>query len=115
VAGVTVTAAGGKAETTVEAVHTDADAGMDTGAGTDTGSGGAESTPVATMSVVRGQPTPEEVAALVAVIAGRAASAIESGRRAASAPTSGWTDRSRYVRGQLSHSPDGWRASAMPR
>jgi hypothetical protein len=77
--------------------------------------GGTDSAPVATMSVERGQPTPEEVAALVAVLAGRAASATESGRRAASAPVSGWTERSRYVRKRLSHSSDGWRASALPR
>ena len=91
------------------------DAGMDEDAGTGTeGSGGADSASVATMSVVRGQPTPEEVAALVAVIAGRAASATESSRRA-SAPMSGWTDRSRYVRGRLPHAPGGWRASTLPR
>jgi hypothetical protein len=98
------------AEAAVEAAYTDAGAGMGTDA-----SGGTDLAPVATMSVVRGQPTPEEVAALVAVIAGRAASATESGRRAASAPMSGWTDRSRYVRGRLQPSADGWRASALPR
>ena len=113
----TATAAGAKAEATVEAAHKDADTGVGKGEGTSAGteaSGGAESASVATMSVVRGQPTPEEVAALVAVIAGRAASATESGRRA-SAPVSGWTDRSRYVRGRLPHSPGGWRASTLPR
>jgi hypothetical protein len=74
--------------------------------------------PATTMSVLRGQPTPEEVAALVAVIAGRAsaaaAAAADAGRRTA-APVSGWTDHARYVQGRVPHSVDGWRASALPR
>jgi hypothetical protein len=64
------------------------------------------------LSVVRGEPTAEELAALVAVIASRGG----AGSGAAAAPkVSGWTDRARYVRGRLPHSPDGWRASALPR
>jgi hypothetical protein len=69
----------------------------------------------ATLRVVRGDPTPEELAALVAVIAARAAAAHSSGQRDRPAPVSGWTERSRYVRGRLPHSPDGWRAAALPR
>jgi len=64
------------------------------------------------LSVVRGEPTAEELAALVAVIASRSAGET---KRPAQPKVSGWTDRARYVRGRLPHSPDGWRASALPR
>lgn len=67
-----------------------------------------------TLAVVRGEPTAEEVAALVAVLAGRAA-AQGQGQSKKRAPMSGWTDRSRYVQGRLPHSPDGWRQAALPR
>jgi Acyl-CoA carboxylase epsilon subunit len=66
----------------------------------------------ATLRVVRGEPTPEELAALVAVIATRVSG---SGGEAAARPTaSAWTDRSRYVRPRLWHTSDGWRASDFP-
>ena len=78
--------------------------------------GTAETNSAVTLSVLRGEPTAEELAALVAVIAGRAAAqGQEPGRTDGPAPMSGWTDRSRYVRGRLSHSPDGWRQAALPR
>jgi hypothetical protein len=70
---------------------------------------------VATLSVVRGEPTAEELAALVAVLASRVAGGAGDGESAAAAKVSGWTDRARYVRGRLPHSSDGWRASALPR
>jgi len=74
-----------------------------------------ESESVATLSIVRGEPSAEELAALVAVIAGRSAGDEGGGEAAAPAKGSGWTDRARYVRGRLPHSSDGWRASALPR
>jgi hypothetical protein len=75
--------------------------------------GTAETNDSVTLSVLRGEPTAEELAALVAVIAGRAAQGL--GQSKGGAPMSGWTDRSRYVRGRLPHSPDGWRQAALPR
>jgi acyl-CoA carboxylase epsilon subunit len=84
------------------------EAAMDEATDTDAG-------PATMMSVVRGEPTPEEIAALVAVIAGRAAAAAAGAGSRTNAPVSGWTDRSRYVQGQVPHSTDGWRASALPR
>ena len=69
----------------------------------------------ASVRIVRGEPSPEELAALVAVLAARAAGAPD----AAVAPTrvSGWTERTRYVRsGRLEFGTrSGWRASALPR
>jgi hypothetical protein len=81
------------------------------------------------ITVVRGEPTAEELAGLVAVLAARAADAEpgpgSDGRSGAqsepeladvrSGTPSGWTDRSRYVRGPHVHAPGGWRASALPR
>ena len=66
----------------------------------------------ALIRIDRGDPTAEELAALVAVLA-----VAGSGQEAApaKAAASGWTDRSRYVRGPLAHAPNGWRAAAFPR
>ncbi|MGH3415189.1 MAG: acyl-CoA carboxylase subunit epsilon [Actinocrinis sp.] len=70
----------------------------------------AESAPPV-FSVVRGEPTDEELAALITVIASlRGAEDEEPAPRT----TSGWTDRARYVRTPLRPSPNGWRASALP-
>jgi hypothetical protein len=64
------------------------------------------------LQVVRGDPTPEEIAALVAVLTARA-------RAAAAPPTrparSAWSDPSRRLRPALAHGPGAWRASALPR
>jgi Acyl-CoA carboxylase epsilon subunit len=69
------------------------------------------------LQILRGQPTPEQLAALVAVLA---AAGAEEPARPAPDKLSGWTDRSRYVRGTLQHDylnkgPGGWRAAAFPR
>ena len=58
------------------------------------------------VSVVRGEPTPEEVAALVAVLSAAAANATAS---PATAATSAWA-RS----GRPSRIPASWRASGLP-
>ena len=64
------------------------------------------------IQVVKGNPTPEELAALVAVISARAA--------AAAAPTrlpdhaSDWASYWRNLRRPLQHGPGRWRASAHP-
>jgi hypothetical protein len=64
-----------------------------------------------TLRIVRGEPTPEELAALIAVIARRGSG---GGTPPAQPKASGWTDRSRYVRSGLWHVSDGWRTSAYP-
>ncbi|HTJ69032.1 MAG TPA: acyl-CoA carboxylase epsilon subunit [Actinospica sp.] len=66
--------------------------------------------------IVRGEPSAEELAALVTVLAARAAAGGgEPG--AAPAAASGWTDRARYVRSARVDfgARAGWRASALPR
>jgi len=74
---------------------------------------GEASTPVAPfLHVVSGDPSPEELAALIAVIAARSGTADDAS--GASAP-SAWTDRSRGLRTPLHHGPGAWRASAFPR
>ena len=63
--------------------------------------------------VLRGSPTDEELAALVAVVAARAAaapSAVDSERVRRSA----WSDRARAVRPAHRPGPGAWRASAWP-
>lgn len=57
-----------------------------------------------------GDATPEQVAALVAVLSG-----IGGGEEPASASTSRWASRERLVRREVHPGPDGWRASALPR
>lgn len=64
------------------------------------------------LAIVRGNPSAEQVAALVAVLAARA-------RPAAASPArnvrSEWSARSRLLRAPLVRGPGGWRASALPR
>ncbi len=64
------------------------------------------------LRLVRGNATPEEVAALLAVL-----SAASGGDGAAPAPrhTSQWSSRERAVRRPLTPGPGAWRASAWPR
>jgi len=68
----------------------------------------AERRPV--LRVVRGDATPEEIAALVAVLLARPAVDEPSPRRAPSA----WSDRARLMRRPLFPGPDAWRRSALP-
>ncbi|MCW2903590.1 MAG: hypothetical protein JWO67_5855 [Streptosporangiaceae bacterium] len=65
------------------------------------------------LQVVRGEPTAEEVAALVAVLTARSRAARRDGRRPVRR-TSVWADRSRQVRAPLTPGPGAWRASAFP-
>ena len=63
--------------------------------------------------LVRGDATPEEVAALVAVVQGlAAASTADSGPPRA---RSAWASPARLVRTSHHAGPGGWRASALPR
>ncbi len=63
------------------------------------------------LRVVRGAPTDDEVAALVAVLSSLRAEEppAEEPRRSA------WSDRRALVRGPLAHGPGAWRASGFPR
>jgi hypothetical protein len=62
------------------------------------------------LRVVRGEPSDEELAALVAVMAAAAPA------EPAPEPTrSAWTDRRVLVRESLAHGPGAWRASGFPR
>lgn len=70
------------------------------------------------VSVVRGQPTDAEMAALVSVLAARAAAAraaLADQHASARAARSAWSDRSRQLRQPLIAGPGAWRASALPR
>jgi len=58
------------------------------------------------LRVVRGEPTAEELAALVAVVTARAAAAPPE-----TTPGSAWTDRIRLVRRCPAPGPSAWRAS----
>ncbi|KQT94916.1 hypothetical protein ASG49_04695 [Marmoricola sp. Leaf446] len=60
------------------------------------------------MRVVSGNPSPEELAALVAVVA----AAGSGGASDSPAPRSEWSARHRLVRGPHRHGPGAWRASA---
>lgn len=64
------------------------------------------------LTVVRGEPTAEQLAALVAVVGARAASAGTAGDDAP-APRSLWAEP--VLRGPLPHGPGAWRASGLPR
>ncbi len=64
------------------------------------------------LRVVRGDATPEEIAALVAVLLARSADAGAPGQ-ARSVPGL-WADRSRLLRRPLSPGPGAWRRSALP-
>ena len=59
--------------------------------------------------LVRGAATPEEVAALTAVLATVASTTVD----APAPPPSRWASRQRAVRSPLRPGPDGWRSSAM--
>ncbi|MDF1602977.1 acyl-CoA carboxylase subunit epsilon [Nocardioides sp. YIM 152315] len=62
------------------------------------------------LRIVNGDATPEEVAAIVAVL-----SAAGSPRAAAPRPVAEWSAHHRTVRRALPHGPGGWRSSALPR
>jgi hypothetical protein len=63
------------------------------------------------LRVVRGDATPEEIAALVAVLLSRPRAGEEPPVHARSA----WADRSSQLRRPLRPGPGAWRRSALPR
>ena len=62
------------------------------------------------LRIVKGDPTPDEVAALVAVVSAMAAGAQAQGAKAAPKPE--WGAHHRKVRGTHRHGPGAWRATA---
>ena len=62
------------------------------------------------LTVVRGEPTPEQLAALIAVVSARAAG---SGSTDAPAPVRPLWNRPQ-LRTPLTHGPGAWRASGLP-
>ena len=65
------------------------------------------------LRVVRGEPTDEELAALVAVLA--AGARTSAGGTGTPAPVSRWASRADAVRAPAPVGPDAWRTSAWPR
>ena len=64
------------------------------------------------LRVVKGDLTPEELAALVAVIAARNAAAAHAASRVAKRPRSEWGHPARLARRPHRFGPDQWRRSA---
>jgi len=63
------------------------------------------------LRIVKGDPTPEEVAALVTVVSAMRAGAEESSGKQRK-PSSEWAAHRHRVRGTHRHGPGAWRASA---
>ena len=70
----------------------------------------SESPQAPLLRVVSGEPTPEELAALVAVVASMGSAAASPPRR-----TPEWQAHHRKVRATYPHGPGGWRSSGLPR
>jgi Acyl-CoA carboxylase epsilon subunit len=64
------------------------------------------------LRVIRGDATPEEIAAVVAVLTAR--SAADSGAPPPRPAPSAWADRSRLLRRPLFPGPGAWRRSGLP-
>ncbi|AXH95863.1 acyl-CoA carboxylase subunit epsilon [Ornithinimicrobium avium] len=75
-----------------------------------TGGEAAPATPV--ILVERGNPTPEQLAALTVVLT---AASSGSGTDQRATPTSLWRARAPFSRTRPTVGPGGWRASALPR
>jgi hypothetical protein len=63
------------------------------------------------LRIIKGDPTPEEVAALVSVVSAMAAGAAEAATKD-KAPTPEWSAHRRKLRATHRHGPGAWRASA---
>lgn len=85
---------------------TDAPEGTDTTEAVGTEAGAPPSPAIE----VLGDATPEQVAALVAVLSG-----LGGGDEAPPAQVSRWASRERLVRREVHPGPGGWRASGLPR
>ena len=69
------------------------------------------------LRVVRGEPTDDELAALVAVVAARmaAARAVAAAAAGGDRSRSQWRNRGRNIRPAIGPGPGAWRASGLPR
>jgi uncharacterized membrane protein YdfJ with MMPL/SSD domain len=67
------------------------------------------------LRVVRGDPTADELAALVAVLVAVLAARAAGPAAAALGSRTAWNDPARLVREPLHPRPGGWRGSALPR
>jgi hypothetical protein len=65
------------------------------------------------LAIVRGNPSAEDIAAIVTVLSARLTPAAATG--AGQATRSGWSARSRQLQAPLVRGPGAWRASALPR
>ena len=71
--------------------------------------------PAPLLRVVRGDPTPEEVAALVSVVAARGAAAAQARSHASRREArSAWGDPALATRGVMRVGPGGWWRSGLP-
>jgi Acyl-CoA carboxylase epsilon subunit len=68
-----------------------------------------EPVPPPLLRVVRGAPSPEELAALIAVVSSRGGAVEDE-----PAPSSRWASRESLLRQPLPHGPGAWRASGLP-
>ncbi len=67
------------------------------------------------LRVIHGDASPEEIAAILAVLAVRRAMATAAAAGTSPAQArSAWSDRSRQLRAPLFHSPGNWRRAALP-
>jgi hypothetical protein len=66
------------------------------------------------LRVIRGDATPEEIAALVSVLMAHAAGSSEPASQSAPPRRSAWSDRSRQLRAPFRPAPGAWRRSALP-
>lgn len=69
---------------------------------------------MAPIQVLHGQPTPEELATVLAVVQARAAAAAANAAPA-SGPASRWNNHADLLRGALRPGPNAWRTSAWAR
>jgi Acyl-CoA carboxylase epsilon subunit len=65
------------------------------------------------LAFVRGNPSAEQIAAVVTVLSARAGPAARAGT--GETARYGWSARSRLLRAPAVRGPGGWRASALPR
>ena len=66
------------------------------------------------LRVIRGDATPEEIAAVIAVLLSRSGAGAGAGAGAAGPRPSAWADRGRQLRRPVFPGPDAWRRSALP-
>lgn len=66
------------------------------------------------LRVIRGDATPEEIAAVIAVLLARSDAVAAADAAAAVPRPSAWADRGRQLRRPVFPGPDAWRRSALP-